>query len=144
MSANIVLFKCTLSRSTGYYTTSCDTTSLDITAASCTLACASGYTSSRAPGVTCGTNAGTFTVSDACAANTGTLLSSTGYDMTSCDTTSVAITAASCTLSRASSYTSSGTPGVTCGTNAGAQQGVMLRGTLSSAMAPSEVTTERP
>ena len=62
--------------------------------------------------------------------------------MTSCDTTSVAITAASCTLSRASIYTSSGTPGVTCGINAGAQQEVMLKSTLSSARAHSEVTTE--
>ena len=34
-------------------------------------------------GVTCGTNAGTFTVSDAFAVNTGTWSSSTGYDTTS-------------------------------------------------------------
>ena len=54
----------------GYDTASCDTTSVAITAASCTLGRASGYTSSGTPGVTCGTNASTFTVAYACAANT--------------------------------------------------------------------------
>ena len=57
---------CTLSSSTGYVTTSCDTRSGAITTASCSLSCASGYTSSVTPSVACSTNAGTFTVSVAC------------------------------------------------------------------------------
>ena len=52
-----------LSDSTGCDTTSCDTTPLAIKAASCTLGCASSYTSRGTPGVTCGTNVGTFTIS---------------------------------------------------------------------------------
>ena len=68
------------------------------------------YASSGTPGVTCGTNAGTFTFSDACAAITCKLSSSTGYDTTSCDTISVAITTAIFTLGCASGYTYRGTP----------------------------------
>ena len=67
------------------------------------------YTFSGTPDDTCGTNAGTSTVSDACAADTCTLSSSTGFDTTSCDTTSVAITTTSFTLGCASGYSYSGT-----------------------------------
>ena len=67
------------------------------------------YTFSGTPEYTCGTNAGTSTVSDACAADTCTLSSSTGFDTTSCDTTSVAITTTSFTLGCASGYSYSGT-----------------------------------
>ena len=99
---------CTLSSSTGYDTTICDTTSVAITAR--TWAALLAYASSGTPGVTCGTNAGTFTFSDACAAITCKLSSSTGYDTTSCDTISVAITTAIFTLGCASGYTYRGTP----------------------------------
>mmetsp|Transcript_34841 Transcript_34841/g.81382 ORF Transcript_34841/g.81382 Transcript_34841/m.81382 type:complete len:1147 (+) Transcript_34841:82-3522(+) len=85
---------------TGYITSSCDTSSGARPVSACSLSCASGYRSSRSgPTAVCGSGFGVFTFSGCEVIPTCTLpADTTGYDISSCNTGGGTLTEARCSL----------------------------------------------